>query len=332
VEIIKLVMASGRQPAITSRPEDSSSLGNILSSSLDMLKIEDVEIRKKAVAFVGNVSLATVNAYGKWITSIKAIADACTVSGYVFSQSALCDFLTVAAKKMDSKRAGEKAVTDATFYIYLDIMENYPKASAQLKLHFPRIIVDVISILDKGVDTHGEAVGVYGIERYYQERKVSAPSEDPTASYYSTGALSEERLAHQAVTPVTFSDDLVDNLANITNRSKKDLEVSLASLPAADIKKITDLSINYKRLQKYSKLTNTEDLKSEVERDLGRKLTGNQLQHAANSIRKAKTYIESVLDGKFVPHGTHGINHVKHNLEYGYQLMGLIEPRKRRSD
>jgi hypothetical protein len=299
-----------------------------------MLKIEDAEIRKKAVEFVGNVSLATVNAYGKWIASIKAVADACTVSGQAFSQSELCDFLTVAAKGMDYKRAGTKAVNDATFYIYMDIMENYPKASAQLKLHFPRIIVDVISILDKGVDTRGEAVGVYGIERYYQERKASAPSEDPVASYVARPMAEGRRSSSvsQPSAPATISDDLVDNLESITGRSKKELEASLASLPAADIKKITDLSVNHKRLQKYSKLAKPEDLKREVEKDLGRKLTDNQLQHAANSIRKAKTYIENVLDGKFVPHGTHGINHVKHNLEYGYQLMGLIEPRKRRSD
>lgn len=327
-------MASGRQPATTSpRLEDSASLGNILSSSLDMLKIEDAEIRKKAVEFVGNVSLATVNAYGKWIASIKAVADACTVSGHTFSQSDLCDFLTVAAKGMDSKRAGTKAVNDATFYIYMDIMENYPKASAQLKLHIPRIIVDVISILDKGVDTRGEAVGVYGIERYYQERKAGAPFEDPLASYASRPATEgARRSTSQPAAPVMFSDDLVDNLAIITGRSKKELELSLSSLPAADVKKITDLSVNHKRLQKYGKLARPEDLKKEVEKDLGRKLTDNQLQHAANSIRKAKTYIENVLDGKFVPHGTHGINHVKHNLEYGYQLMGLIEPRKRRSN
>ncbi|AIF83783.1 hypothetical protein NTE_01722 [Candidatus Nitrososphaera evergladensis SR1] len=327
-------------------PEDSASLGNVLSSSLDMLKIEDAEIRKKAVEFVGNVSLATVNAYGKWIASIKAVADACTVSGHAFSQSELCDFLTVAAKGMDSKRAGTKAVNDATFYIYMDIMENHQKAPAQLKLHFPRIIVDVISILDKGVDTRGEAVGVYGIERYYQERKASAPLEDPVASYTaavaarpltggkrsSSSPSSSANNSQPNLPAITFNDDLVDNLAIITGRPKKELEASLASLPAADIKKITDLSVNYKRLQKYSKLSKPEHLKMEVEKDLGRKLTDNQLQHAANSIRKAKTYIENVLDGKFVPHGTHGINHVKHNLEYGYQLMGLIEPRKRRSN
>jgi hypothetical protein len=292
-----------------------------------MFKIDNPEIRKKAVEFLGNVSLGTVNAYGKWITAVKAVADACTVSGHVFTQSELCDFLTVAAKGMDSKRAGTKAVNDATFYIYMDVMEHYQKASAQLKMHFPRIVVDVISILDKGVDTRGEAVGVYGIERYYQERKAEAPSEDPQQSYV---ARPVESRSGQPSAPVAFSDDLVENLSDITGRSSKDLEASLASLPAADIKKITDLSLNYKRLQKYSKLAKPEDLKKEVEKDLSRKLTDNQLQHAANSIRKAKVYIENVLDGKFVPHGTHGINHVKHNLEYGYQLMGLIEPRKRR--
>jgi hypothetical protein len=323
-------MASGRQPATTSRPDDSASLGNVLSSALDMFRIDNPEIRKKAVEFMGNVSLGTVNAYGKWITSVKAVADACTVSGHTFSQSELCDFLTVAAKGMDSKRAGTKAVNDATFYIYMDVMENYQKTSQQLKLHFPRIIVDVISILDKGVDTRGEAVGVYGIERYYQERKAQAPSEDPQQSYVARPA--EGKKPGQPTVAVAFSDDLVENLSDITGRSTKDLEASLAGLAAADIKKITDLSQNYKRLQKYSRLARPEDLKREVEKDLGRKLSDNQLQHAVNSIRKTKVYIENVLDGKFVPHGTHGINHVKHNLEYGYQLMGLIEPRKRRAN
>jgi hypothetical protein len=336
-------MTSSRQPAIAPWHEDSVSLGNVLSSSLDMFKIENVEIRKKAVEFVGSVSLTTVNAYGKWITSIKAIADACTVCRHTFSQSELCDFLTVAAKGMDSKRAGAKAVKDSTFYIYMDIMENYQKSSSQIKLHFPRIIVDVISILDKGVDTHGEAIGVYGIERYYQERKINAPFEDPTTSY-SIKPANDSRAARQQqqqsssittdgeITPAAFNDELVENLASITNRSKKELEESLANLMQADIKKIADLAVNYSRLQKYSKLERSEDLKTEVEKDLGRNLTDNQLQHAANSIRKAKIYIENVLDGKFVPHGTHGINHIKHNLEYGYQLMGLIEPRKRRSN
>ena len=323
-------MASGRNPVVSSDAANQSSIGNVLTSALDMLKVEDVEVRKKAVEFLGSVSVATINAYGKWITCVKAVADACMVTGHAFSQSELCDFLAVAAKGMDSKRAGTKAVNDATFHIYMDVMENYQKADANLRLHFPRIIVDVISVLDRGVDTRGEAVGVYGIERYYQERKTQAPLEDPAASYVAR-PVQESRLRPGQQATATFGEDLVENLSQITGRPEKELEQLLTNLPAVDIKKITDLSVNYKRLQKYGRLSKPEELKREVEKDLGRKLTDNQLQHATNSIKKAKVYIENVLDGKFVPHGTHGINHVKHNLEYGYQLMGLIEPRKRRS-
>ena len=49
-----------------------------------------------------------------------------------------------------------------------------------------------------------------------------------------------------------------------------------------------------------------------------------------NSIRKARQYIENVLDSKFVPHGSYGINHTKHNLEYGYQLIGVMQPSRRK--
>jgi hypothetical protein len=312
-------------------PEEnpSASLGNVLSACLDLLKIDDPEVRRKAVEFVENVPLATINTYGKWVTAAKAIADSCAVSGRMFSQSEMCDFLTVAAKGVDSKRAGAKTVNDATFHIYIDIMENYQKADEKTKLHYPRIIVDTISALDKGVDTRGEAVGVYSLDRYYQERKSTAVQEDPAASYVARPPGEKAAATHSAP---SYSDELVENLVHITGRQKKDLERSLANLQATDVKKITDLSVNHKRLQKYSKMQTPAAFKKEVEKDLGRKLTDNQLQHAINSIRKARIYIENVLDGKFVPHGTHGINHVKHNLEYGYQLMGLMEPRKRRSN
>lgn len=313
-------------------PEESqsASLGNVLTACLDLLKIDDPAIRKKAVEFLGSVPLGTINTYGKWVTAAKAIADSCAVSGRLFSQSEMCDFLTVAAKGVDSKRAGAKTVNDATFQIYVDIMENYQKADERTKLHYPRIIVDTISALDKGVDTRGEAVGVYSLDRYYQERKSTAIHEDPASTYVIRPSGEKAALATHVLP--SFSDELVENLMHITNRPRKGLERSLASLQAADVKKVTDLSVNYKRLQKYNKMPSPSTFKKEVEKELGRKLTDNQLQHAINSIRKAKTYIENVLDGKFVPHGTHGINHVKHNLEYGYQLMGLMEPRKRRSD
>jgi hypothetical protein len=37
-----------------------------------------------------------------------------------------------------------------------------------------------------------------------------------------------------------------------------------------------------------------------------------------------------VRDRKFVPHSSHHFNHTKHNLEYGYQVMGLIGSIRRR--
>src|SRR5437870_12888129 len=129
----------------------SASLGNVLSACLDLLKIDDPAIRKKAVEFVGSVPLGTVNTYGKWITAAKAIADSCAVSGRLFSQSEMCDFLTVAAKGVDSRRAGTKTVNDATFQTYFDIMENYQKADDKLKLYFRRIMLETIPGLDNAV-------------------------------------------------------------------------------------------------------------------------------------------------------------------------------------
>jgi hypothetical protein len=291
---------------------------------MDMLRIEDASVRKKAVELLGSVPAGTVNAFGKWITALKVIADSCALNGRLFSQSEVCDFLTVAAKGIDPKRSGAKAVNDSTFQIYVDIMENYQKSTQELKLHYPRIIVDTISALEKGVDTHGQSVGIYGVERYYQQRKQTVTRDNILSSYAKTSLNDSSRPTN----PV-YTDDLLDNLAHITGRSKRDLEKSLASLHQVDIMKISDLASNFKKLQKYSKMTNPSALKKEVEKELGRKLTGNQLQHAINSIRKANAYIENVLDGRFVPHGTHGINHVKHNLEYGYQLMGLMAPRRK---
>jgi len=44
----------------------------------------------------------------------------------------------------------------------------------------------------------------------------------------------------------------------------------------------------------------------------------------------ARTYIENILDNKFIPDASHGINRIKHNLEYGYQLVNLIERKRRK--
>ena len=73
-----------------------------------------------------------------------------------------------------------------------------------------------------------------------------------------------------------------------------------------------------------------EEFKNEVQKELGRELRPYRLTRAANSIRRAQIYIENILDNKFMLDASHGINHIKHNLEYGYQLMNLIGRKRRR--
>src|SRR5581483_12249796 len=106
----------------------------------------------------------------------------------------------------------------------------------------------------------------------------------------------------------------------------------LKRLDSTDIDKLTNICVNYDKLQKYIGLMDSlSEFRKEVENELGKKLTYNQFQHASVSIRKSRSYIENVLDGKFLPHGSHGINHVRLNLEYGYQVIGIIESKKRGS-
>jgi hypothetical protein len=118
----------------------------------------------------------------------------------------------------------------------------------------------------------------------------------------------------------------------ITNRKRQELEEPLAKLQDSDLKKISELCLNYSKLQHYSKkLITKEQFKKEIQKELGRELRPYQLTRAANSIRRVQAYVENILDNKFTLDASHGINHIKHSLEYGYQLMNLIErPRRRR--
>ena len=50
-------------------------------------------------------------------------------------------------------------------------MENYESFSHSLKSNYPRIIVDVISILHRGIDTNETTVNPISVGRYYQLRK-----------------------------------------------------------------------------------------------------------------------------------------------------------------
>jgi len=326
----------------------------ILSQTLDELRITNNKIKQNTSSLVKNLETSKNDEF--WINIMKAIVVICDENKYIFSKAELCDFLTIGARGLDNKKYEtivnsenqlmNKVISDAIFSIYKDIMENYDNVDNELKNYYPKIILNIISIIRRGTDISGEKVNLYGLERYYLKNKHDAVnrkldiSEQIVADVKKTDNIDAKKpndnSSLQPLIPSSVKEnimskkDLVNNLNVITGRKKNELNELLAKIPEQDFKKITDLCINYSKLQKYSKLIGTEEFSHQIEKELGRKLNDRQLQHATISIRKVKTYVENVLDGKFVPHGSHGINHVKHNLEYGYQLMGLIEYRRRR--
>jgi hypothetical protein len=192
------------------------------------------------------------------------------------------------------------------------------------------------------MDTKGIKVSSISIEKYYQSRKqqqqvtMTEESEEQTTVTSASTSTTTAAAIHkdEILLSLHSKNDLVESLSQITNRERKEIQESLARLQDSDLKRISDLCHNYSRLQHYSKLItkegSQEQFKKEIQREIGRKLRSHQLGRAANSIIRARTYIENILDNKFIPDASHGINHVKHNLEYGYQLMNLIERTKRR--
>ena len=283
---------------------------------LDILKIkEGTEVYRKAVKLTEKVPIEFTN---EWISAMKIIANASL--GYTFSQSQMSDFLTLAAKGIEQKKTSSEIII---FNMYRDIIENYDKFSNSLKSNYPEIIVDVISIINQSIDTNGDKIRTIGLDNYYQSRKQQAVMGKIESLTATAVALSKERLP-------LLKNDLVESLRKITKRERHDLEQSLATLQESDLKKISDLCRNYNKLQYYSKkLIAKEEFKNEIQKELGIELRPYQLTRAANSIRRAQLYIENILDNKFILDASHGINHIKHNIEYGYQLINIIERTRR---
>ena len=322
----------------------------ILSQVLSELRITDSKIKSDTTLLIKNLDISNNDEF--WIDMMKAIVVACDENKYAFSKAELCDFLTIGARGLDNKQYESivnaesqlmnKVVSDAIFSIYKDIMDNYDNLETDLKYYYPKIILNIISIIRRSSDIIGEKVNLYGLERYYLKNRhdainktldISEPIEivQKTENTLNSDASSLQPLIPTSEKENTLSKkDLVNSLSVITGRKKHELNELLAKIPEQDYKKITDLCVNYSKLQKYSRLIGTDEFSHQIEKELGRKFNDRQLQHATISIRKLKSYVENVLDGKFIPHGSHGINHVKHNLEYGYQLMGLIEYRRRK--
>jgi hypothetical protein len=297
---------------------------NTLLYCLYVLKIkEDFEVYRNAV------KLSPIESENNWISAIKIIANAS--QSYTFSQSQLADFLTLAAKGIEHTNTRSDTIV---FKIYRDIIENYDNFSESLKSNYPRIIVDVISTIN-----HDSKVNPIIIEKYYQLKKQEAAlakkEEEHLGKTLTTPSSSTTAAAiHKKKLPLS-SDELIERLAQITNRDRIALQKAVERLPYSDLKKISELCRNYSKLQYYSKLITKQgqqqELKNNIQREIGREVRSDELGHAVRSIRRVQLYIENILDNKFKLDSSHGINHVKHNLEYGYSLMNLIElPRRKR--
>jgi hypothetical protein len=283
---------------------------NTLLYCLGILKIkEDSEVYRNALELSQKAPMES----NEWIIAMTTIANASR--NYIFSQSQLSDFLTLAAKGIEQNKTGSGII----FKMYRDIIENYDNFSDNLKSNYPGVIVDVISAINRGSRVHP-----ISIEKFYLSRKQeAAKGKEKTSTMTTAAAIHKEKL------PLS-TDELIVRLVHITNRDIITLQKSTERLPYSDLKKISELCRNYSKLQRYSKLITKEQLKNEIQKEIGRELRPYQLTRAANSIRRVQLYIENILDNKFVHDASHGINHVKHNLEYGYSLMNLIElPRRR---
>ena len=163
-------------------------------------------------------------------------------------------------------------------------------------------------------------------------RKIQATTARATTTPITT--TSAQHKDKNMLSTSDLTEELIESLSQITSRKRTDLEESLARLQKADLKRIHELCHNYSRLQKYSNMITgglEQEFKKEIQRELKRRLEPHQLRRAIESVRRVRTYIENILDNKFTPDASHGINHIKHNLEYGYQLMDLIERRRQKN-
>ena len=314
-----------------------------LTRCLQLLKINHSEqISKTAFELIEKFSdRGRASRHGSWIGALNAIAGSCLLNQRALSQSEVYDFLTVAVTT--SLEGRTKAIDELVFRIYRDIMATYDSLDDKPKIAYPKIIVDVVAILAEGVDTSGKRIPVHNVEVYYQTRKsdvISSIPVSPSAIPLTTAtAASIENIESVKIEKGALEEDeeseLVGVLNKITERSKEDIQVSVAKLEKRDVLRLKDLCKNYSKILKYSKLIadtdNLQKFKAALQSESGRKLSSFQIQHAASSIKKAKLYVENVLDGKFAPHGSYGINHTKHNLEYGYLIVGLMQPSRKRT-
>src|ERR1041385_1112970 len=133
---------------------------NTLLYCLGILKIKgDTEVYRNALDLSQKAPIES----NEWISAMTTIANASR--NYIFSQSQLSDFLTLAAKGIEQNKISSGII----FKIYRDVIENYDNFSDNLKSNYQEIIVDVISVINRD-----SRVTPISIEKFYLSRKQEA--------------------------------------------------------------------------------------------------------------------------------------------------------------
>ena len=292
---------------------------DILTNVITLLNFNDSTVKNQIIQVLKNHDGSTTPS-DKWFDVLKTLAILSVKNNIIFSQAQIYDLLTIFSKIADEKK--KEVVNTVTFNVYKDIMENHYKFEENLKLIYPVIIVNLMHIIKYSKDIDGNPVNLFSINNYYQKSKSNIEQELQKIRSYE---FQDKKFEGN-------NNETIKLLGLFTGRNETDLLPLYSSLQESDQKKIVDLCSNYQKIQDYGKLIETEKFSDVIENEIGRKLSDSQLQHAANSIKKTKKYIENVLDGGFLPKGKHGINHVKHNIEYGFQLMGIMKSKRRKSE
>ena len=297
--------------------KEKVSINEIIDNIFYLINLDNMDMKRNIVEISRNTTLQ--NPSEKWFYALKIISIYSVKNKAFFSQSQLYDLLTIMSRITDERK--KEVVNTITFSIYRDIMENYNKINENLKLIFPVIIVNLMYIIKYGQDIEGNSVNLFAINNYYQNSKLNVENELKKILSFEIESNSIQDIQES---------EIFEILEKLTKRNEKEIQNAFQSLIEPDKQKIKNICRNYHKLLEYSQLMSTHRFSELIEKEAGRKLSESQIQHAANSIKKTKTYLESILDGSFVPKGKHGINHVKHNLEYGFQLMGIIQSKRRK--
>lgn len=313
------------------------SLYEKLAYYFNNLKIpSDDLLHSTSMSYVEKISTGELRIQPSFLEAVRVIVHAGRKTGYYFSPSELSDIFTLSVGEIRKARSAEEKKLQifdrVVFNIYKDLNENFQSFTDSLKASYPEILVNVISVICSGKDASGERIDSYNVEAYYRTRKDEQKMQKCLSLDFHTENRAERN--SKILTELEISNKgLINSIAQITGRTPESIRDALKGLSEYDLNSIKDFCSNYTKIQKYHSIAwDEKEFKERLERELGRTLLDSQVQHAILSVRRSKTYIENILDDKFVPDKSHGINHVKHNLEYGYQLIGIIQSKRKRKN